>query len=46
MAATARQEEELKKRAMKAIQTSTDPIEILRAKCLARGANGIRGLAV
>lgn len=45
MAATARHQEELKRKAMKAIQTSTDPIEILRAKCLARGANGIRGLS-
>lgn len=45
MAATARHEEELKRKALKAIQTSQDPIEVLRAKCLARGANGIRGLS-
>jgi hypothetical protein len=45
MAATARKEQELKQKALKTIQTSGDPIEILRAKCLARGANGIRGLA-
>jgi hypothetical protein len=45
MAATARQEEELKKKALKTLQVSTDPIEILRARCLARGANGIRGLS-
>ena len=45
MAATARHQEELKRKAQLAIQTSSDPIEILRAKCLARGANGIRGLS-
>ncbi len=43
--ATARHQEELKRKANLAIQTSSDPIEILRAKCLARGANGIRGLS-
>lgn len=45
MAATARHQEELKRKAMKAMQTSQDPIEVLRAKCLARGANGISGLS-
>lgn len=45
MAATARHQQELKQKAMKVIQTSDDPIEILRAKCLARGANGIKGLS-
>lgn len=45
MAATARHQEELKQKAMKAIKTSADPIEILRAKCMARGANGIKGLS-
>ena len=45
MAATARHQAELKKKAQQAIKTSDDPIEILRAKCLARGANGIRGLS-
>ena len=35
----------MKQKAMKTLQTATDPVEILRAKCLARGANGIRGLA-
>jgi hypothetical protein len=45
MAATARHQEELKRKALETIKTAEDPIEILRAKCLARGANGIRGLA-
>lgn len=45
MAATTRHQEELKKKAEKALLTATDPIEKLRASCLARGANGIRGLA-
>ena len=43
--ATPRSQEELRRKANLAIQTSSDPIEILRAKCLARGANGIRGLS-
>lgn len=43
--ATARSQEELKRKAEKSIATSKDPIEILRAKCLARGANGIKGLS-
>ena len=43
--ATARTQEEMKRNAEKAIATSKDPIEILRARCLARGANGIRGLS-
>ena len=30
---------------IKDIRKLTDPIEILRAKCLARGANGIHGLS-
>ncbi len=45
MAATARHQEELKRKANLAVKTATDPVEQLRAKCLARGANGIRGLA-
>lgn len=45
MAATSRHQAELKKKAELAIKTSDDPVEILRAKCLARGANGIRGLS-
>lgn len=43
MAATARHQEELRRKALKAEQTSQDPIEILRAKCLSRGASGING---
>lgn len=43
--ATERSQEELRRKANLAMQTSKDPIEILRAKCLARGANGIRGLS-
>lgn len=43
--ATPRHQEELRRKANKALQTSTDPIEILRAKCLARGASGIQGLS-
>ena len=46
MPATARQEEELKQKAQKAISTTTDPIELLRARCLARGTHGIRGLSM
>lgn len=45
MAATTRHQEEMKRKAMKVIQTSEDPIEVLRAKCLARGASGIKGLS-
>ena len=43
--ATSRHEEELKRKALAASVTATDPIELLRAKCLARGANGIRGFS-
>jgi hypothetical protein len=46
MPATARQEEELKAKSLKAMQTAKDPLELLRAKCLARGTQGIRGLAM
>ena len=45
MAATARQEQELKQNSLNAIKTSTDSIELLRARCLARGTNGIREFA-
>ena len=45
MSLTARKEYELKQKAKQTLKTSEDPIEILRAKCLARGADGIRGLA-
>lgn len=44
MAATARQERELKEKSEKALQTATDPVEKLRLQCLARGANGIKGI--
>lgn len=40
-----RTHKELKDRAKKVEATSKDPIEILRAKCLARGAAGIQGIA-
>jgi calcyphosin len=42
---TARHEQELKDKANRAQFTATDPIERLRAKCLSRGATGIRGLS-
>lgn len=44
MAATERHEEELKQNCAKKIAQATDPVEKLRLKCLARGANGIKGL--
>ena len=44
MADTARLEEELKEKSAKAAKTANDPIEKLRAQCLARGASGIKGL--
>lgn len=44
MAATARMQNELRKRAEKNLETCTDPVEKLRNQCLARGANGIKGL--
>jgi hypothetical protein len=46
MPATARQEEDLKRKSQLAIGTTKDPIELLRAKCLARGTHGIRGLSM
>ena len=45
MAATTRHQEELKKKAAKAIHTAEDPVEKLRAACLMRGATGIHGLS-
>jgi hypothetical protein len=45
MAATSRQENDLKRKAQQALLTTKDPIEKLRAACLARGAEGIRGLS-
>ena len=45
MAATSRHQDELKRKAAKAIHTTEDPVEKLRAACLMRGASGIRGLS-
>jgi calcyphosin len=45
MAATIRTQTELQMKSKKALQKSTDPVERLRLVCLARGANGIKGLA-
>jgi len=44
MAATARLNRELKAKMAKTKQTTTDPVEKLRACCLERGASGIKGL--
>ncbi|XP_064605115.1 calcyphosin-like protein isoform X1 [Liolophura sinensis] len=45
MAATRRTENEMKLKCSKQLAKATDPLEKLRLKCLARGANGIKGLA-
>lgn len=44
MAATHRHEEEMKKKCADSASKTTDPLERLRLKCLARGAAGIKGL--
>ena len=44
MAATARTNAELKRKANSAIKKTTDPAEKLRLACLSRGASGIKGL--
>ena len=44
MAATARLNRELKAKMAKTKQTTSDPVEKLRACCLERGASGIKGL--
>ena len=44
MAATARNERDLIAKAKQQQKTATDPLEILRLKCLERGAGGIKGL--
>jgi len=44
MAATARLNRELKAKMAKVKKTATDPVEMLRASCLERGASGIKGL--
>ena len=46
MAATARLQKELEIKAKQALATATDPLERLRAACLARGAQGIKGLSM
>lgn len=45
MAATGRLNHELMRKAKEAEKGATDPVELLRCKCLQRGANGIKGLA-
>jgi len=45
MAATNRMNHELKRKAKEAEKDAKDPVELLRCKCLQRGANGIKGLA-
>jgi hypothetical protein len=44
MACTSRLNNELKQKAEKLKQTAKNPVELLRAHCLARGASGIKGL--
>ena len=44
MADTQQHEEELKRRCAEQEKTATDPAELLRLKCLKRGASGIKGL--
>ena len=46
MAGTARHQKELKDQSEKTLAISKDPIERLRAACLARGAQGIKGLSM
>ncbi|KAL3869503.1 hypothetical protein ACJMK2_042175 [Sinanodonta woodiana] len=45
MAATDRQNNELKMKAKQQMMTAKDPLEKLRAACLMRGANGIKGFS-
>ena len=44
MTATDSLERDLKMKSQKALSEATDPVEVLRLKCLARGSNGIKGL--
>ncbi len=44
MAATQRHEDELIQKSKRKAETETDPVELLRLKCLSRGAAGIKGL--
>ena len=46
MAATTRLQKELESQSKKTLAISKDPIERLRAACLARGAQGIKGLSM
>lgn len=42
--ATHRQDDEMKRKCNEAAAKTSDPLEKLRLKCLARGASGIKGL--
>jgi len=44
MAATARLNRELMEKSQKQMKNCKDPVELLRCKCLSRGASGIKGL--
>ncbi|CAF1092978.1 unnamed protein product [Adineta ricciae] len=46
MAASARLQKELEIKSKQALATTKDPLERLRAACLARGAQGIKGLSI
>ncbi|UJR21992.1 hypothetical protein I4U23_025060 [Adineta vaga] len=46
MAASARLQKELQIKSMQALATTKNPLERLRAACLARGAQGIKGLSI
>ena len=46
MSSTFRQQKELEIKSKQALATATDPLERLRAACLARGAQGIKGLSM
>lgn len=44
MADTARLEADMKDKANRDLREAKDPVEVLRLKCLSRGASGIKGL--
>jgi len=44
MAATGRKNQELMSKSREKLKTCKDPLEMLRLKCLERGASGIKGL--
>jgi hypothetical protein len=44
MASTHRTEKEMKAKCEKVLREATDPLEVLRCQCLARGASGIKGI--